>query len=107
MVIRRLLILTGGAACRRTILTRVTDRLRRLREGAPGLVAAARRRVRPRLPTAQTVAEIESHFVVCGDDALALRLVEELIRVHRPPVTGILPSRQPNPGPQIARIPGA
>ena len=84
----------------------MTDRLRRLREGAPGLVAAARRRVRPRLPTDQTVAEIESHFVVCGDDALALRLVEELIRVHRSPVTVILPSRQRNHGPQIARIPG-
>jgi Trk K+ transport system NAD-binding subunit len=84
----------------------VTDRLRRLREGAPGLVAAARRRVRPRVPTDQTVPELESHFVVCGDDALALRLVEELIRVHRSPVTVILPSRHRNHGPQIARISG-
>jgi Trk K+ transport system NAD-binding subunit len=58
------------------------------------------------MPTDQTVPELESHFVVCGDDALALRLVEELIRVHRSPVTVILPSRHRNHGPQIARIPG-
>jgi len=84
----------------------VTERFRRLRDGAPGFVAAARRRVRPHQMTQPGVPEAEPHFVVWGDDALARRLVEELIQVHRYPVTVILPSRGHNYGPQLARLPG-
>lgn len=45
------------------------------------------------------------HLVVCGDDALALRLVDELIARRRVEVTVILPSRRRNHGPLIARLP--
>jgi Trk K+ transport system NAD-binding subunit len=73
----------------------VTERSRRLR--SRGLLATSG-------PTASP--EGESHYVVCGDDALARRLVEELIQVHRRPVTVILPSRTSNYGPQLARLAG-
>jgi Trk K+ transport system NAD-binding subunit len=46
------------------------------------------------------------HFIVCGDDPLAQRLIDELTQAHRYPVTVILPSRLANHGPQIAAIPG-
>jgi Trk K+ transport system NAD-binding subunit len=74
--------------------------------GPSELAAAARRRVRRRLSTQPGVPESEPSFVVCGDDPLAHRLAEELRRVHRYPVTVILPSRLRNHGPQISRIPG-
>ncbi len=79
---------------------------RRFRDGTPGLIAAARRRARSRALTQPGAPEPEAHFVVCGDDALARRLVEELIQVHRHPVTVILPSRLRNYGPQLARLQG-
>jgi Trk K+ transport system NAD-binding subunit len=44
--------------------------------------------------------------VVCGDDALAARTVEELTTRYGEYVTAIMPSRQLNHGPQIARLPG-
>lgn len=47
-----------------------------------------------------------SAFVVCGDDPLAHRLVEELTREHGYAVTVVLPSRLRNHGPQIAALPG-
>jgi len=81
----------------------VTERFRRLRDRGPWLVAAARRRV---LAQPEAVPDAEAHYIVCGDDALARRLVDELIKVHRHPVTVILPSRTRNYGPQLARLPG-
>lgn len=45
-------------------------------------------------------------FVVCGDDPLAHRLVEELSQRYLADVTVILPTRLRGHGPQIARIPG-
>jgi Trk K+ transport system NAD-binding subunit len=45
-----------------------------------------------------------SHFVVCGDDPLAHRLVETLVRQYKRQVTVILPSRRLNHGPDIARL---
>jgi len=45
-------------------------------------------------------------FVVCGDDPLALRLVDELVTRYSADVTVILPSAERNHGPQIGRIPG-
>src|SRR5256886_13487074 len=68
-------------------------------------MAAARRRARVR-SAAWGVPDAEAHFVVCGDDALAERVVEEVTRLHRSPVTVSLPSRLRNHGPQLARIPG-
>jgi Trk K+ transport system NAD-binding subunit len=46
------------------------------------------------------------HFVVCGDDALASRMVEELTLRYGEEVTVILPSAQRGQGPRIARLPG-
>jgi Trk K+ transport system NAD-binding subunit len=46
------------------------------------------------------------HLVVCGDDTLAARTVEELTTRYGEYVTVILPSRQRNYGPRIARLPG-
>ena len=45
------------------------------------------------------------HVVVCGDDALAYRLAEELIARDRAEVTVLLPSTQRNHGPRLARLP--
>src|SRR6266511_2930967 len=69
-------------------------------------MAAARRRVRPRPLPQSGAPEPARHFVVCGDDALAQRVVVELTRTNRYPVTVILPSRHRNYGPQLARLPG-
>jgi Trk K+ transport system NAD-binding subunit len=45
------------------------------------------------------------HLIVCGDDPLALRLIEELVRRYQVRVTVILSSRRRGYGPQIARLP--
>lgn len=46
------------------------------------------------------------HLVVCGDDALASRIAEELTIRYGEEVTVILPSAQHAYGPRIARLPG-
>jgi Trk K+ transport system NAD-binding subunit len=46
------------------------------------------------------------HLVVCGDDALALRMVEELTARYGEQVTVILPSARRGHAPRIARLPG-
>jgi Trk K+ transport system NAD-binding subunit len=46
------------------------------------------------------------HLVVCGDDALASRMVEELTVRYGERVTVILPSAQREHGPVMARLPG-
>ncbi len=46
------------------------------------------------------------HLVVCGDDALASRMVEELTLRYGEQVTVILPSVQRGHGPSIASLPG-
>lgn len=50
--------------------------------------------------------EPRKYFVVCGDDALAYRLVVELSRRYNADVAVILPSRRHNYGPRITRVPG-
>jgi Trk K+ transport system NAD-binding subunit len=47
-----------------------------------------------------------SHFVVCGSNPLAYRLVNELISRFDAEVTVILKSRDLERGPQIAKLPG-
>ena len=88
----------------------MADQFRRPHQTAAGLVTGPRR-VRRRLPRQRDATpggplHGEPHFVVCGDDPLAQRLVEDLVQVHRHAVTVILPSRLRNHGPQIAQIPG-
>jgi Trk K+ transport system NAD-binding subunit len=46
------------------------------------------------------------HLVVCGDDALTLRMVEELTVRYGEEVTVIMPSARHNHGLMIARLPG-
>ena len=46
------------------------------------------------------------HLVVCGDDALASRIAEELTIRYGEEVTVILPSARQAYGPRIARLPG-
>jgi Trk K+ transport system NAD-binding subunit len=46
------------------------------------------------------------HLVVCGDDALASRMVEELTVRYGERVTVIMPSAQREHGPVMARLPG-
>ena len=46
------------------------------------------------------------HFVVCGEDTLALRIIEELTVRYGEQVTVILPSAQRGQGPLMARLPG-
>jgi Trk K+ transport system NAD-binding subunit len=43
-------------------------------------------------------------LIVCGDDPLAHRLIEELVSRYDVEVTAILPSRRRNHGPQIASL---
>jgi Trk K+ transport system NAD-binding subunit len=50
--------------------------------------------------------EGRNHLVVCGDDALASRIVEELTTRYGEEVTVILPSARQAYGPRIARLPG-
>jgi Trk K+ transport system NAD-binding subunit len=45
------------------------------------------------------------HLVVCGDNPLAYRLVEELVTQIGDEVTVILPSKEQNYGPRIASLP--
>src|SRR3954470_21840670 len=49
---------------------------------------------------------IAGHLIVCGDEPLAHRIIEELVRRYRRQVTVILRSRRRNHGPEIARLPG-
>jgi Trk K+ transport system NAD-binding subunit len=46
------------------------------------------------------------HLVVCGDNRLASRMVEELTVRYGEPVTVILPSAGSGHGPEITRLPG-
>src|SRR5262249_53519474 len=45
------------------------------------------------------------HLVVCGDDALAARVIEELATTYGEEVTVLLRSREQGQGPRIARLP--
>jgi Trk K+ transport system NAD-binding subunit len=53
-------------------------------------------------PQAQADA---GHLIACGNDALALRVVEELTVRYGEQVTVIMPSAQQDRGPDIARLP--
>jgi Trk K+ transport system NAD-binding subunit len=71
------------------------------------MVAAAGRRIQGRLLNPGAAArDARPHFVVCGDDVLARRLVEELVVQYGRSVTVIVPSRTSRHGPEIDRIPG-
>jgi len=74
---------------RRTFLSRVRDNLRDGRAAnGPGRDGSGR------------------HYVVCGSDPLAYRLVDALVRAYRVPVTVVLPPRRHGDEPDLAGLPG-
>jgi Trk K+ transport system NAD-binding subunit len=73
---------------------------------APELVEQARRRLRVPRNGGLELSSRPPHCVVCGDDPLAYRLVEELVVRYQRQVTVILPSKRRNHGPEMAGIAG-
>jgi Trk K+ transport system NAD-binding subunit len=86
------------------------DDFRRLRNSAPELVAEARRRLlaqRDRIGRSGRNGDGDApHYVVCGDDPLTFRLVEELAVRYKRRIVVILRSRRRNQGPELRKIGG-
>jgi hypothetical protein len=57
------------------------------------------------VPAVPRLADRRDHLVVCGDDALAARVIEELTTTYGEDVTVLLRSRDQGQGPRIARLP--
>jgi len=58
------------------------------------------------MPPAARFRASEGHLVVCGDDKLSYRLVQELTTRYRERVTVILAAKRRGHGPEIDRLPG-
>jgi Trk K+ transport system NAD-binding subunit len=86
------------------------DDFRRLRGSAPELVAEARRRLLPQRDrigrSGRNGGGDGPHYVVCGDDPLTFRLVEELALRYKRRIVVILRSRRRNHGPELKKISG-
>ncbi|WP_405010812.1 NAD-binding protein [Kitasatospora sp. NBC_01539] len=46
------------------------------------------------------------HYIVCGGNALAHRLLQELVEHYEVPVVAVVPDREQDHGPRIGRLPG-
>ena len=57
------------------------------------------------MPPLSRLTARRDHLVVCGDDALAARVIEELTTTYGEEVTVVLRSREQGKGPRIARMP--
>ncbi|MGI8450998.1 MAG: hypothetical protein ACR2MP_28215 [Streptosporangiaceae bacterium] len=57
-------------------------------------------------PVPRRLTQDRNHLIVCGDDALAYRIVEELTTNYGERVTVLLSARSRGHGPRIARLPG-
>jgi Trk K+ transport system NAD-binding subunit len=57
------------------------------------------------VPPVPRLAAHRDHLIVCGEDALACRVVEELTTTYGESVTVLLRSRTQGQGPRIARLP--
>ncbi len=57
------------------------------------------------MPPLSRVTVRRDHLVVCGEDALAARVIEELTTTYGEGVTVLLRSRDQGQGPRIARLP--
>jgi Trk K+ transport system NAD-binding subunit len=57
-------------------------------------------------PVPRRLTQDRNHLIVCGDDALAYRIVEELTTNYHERVTVLLSSRARGHGPRIARLAG-
>jgi Trk K+ transport system NAD-binding subunit len=58
----------------------------------------------PQVP--RRINHYRDHLIVCGDDALAFRITEELTVRYGERVTAIMPSRERSYGARISRLPG-
>jgi Trk K+ transport system NAD-binding subunit len=58
------------------------------------------------VPPVPRVRHQRNHLIVCGDDALAYRVAEELTSTYREPVTVLLGSAERGHGPRLSRLPG-
>ncbi|MGH2604690.1 MAG: NAD-binding protein, partial [Dehalococcoidia bacterium] len=59
-----------------------------------------------RLPGVRPLSRRKAPFIVCGDNPLAFRLIEDLTARYRADVHAIMPSKTRNYGPQIAAMAG-
>jgi hypothetical protein len=57
------------------------------------------------VPPLSRLAARRDHLVVCGDDPLAARVIEELTTTYGEEVTVLPRSREQGQGPRIARLP--
>jgi Trk K+ transport system NAD-binding subunit len=57
------------------------------------------------VPPLSRLAARRDHLVVCGDNTLAARVIQELTTAYGEEVTVVLRSREQDQGPQIARLP--
>ncbi|HUZ34781.1 MAG TPA: NAD-binding protein [Streptosporangiaceae bacterium] len=57
------------------------------------------------MPPLSRAAARRDHLIVCGEDALACRVIEELTTTYGESVTVLLRSREQGHGPRIARLP--
>jgi Trk K+ transport system NAD-binding subunit len=57
-------------------------------------------------PVPRRLRQDRNHLIVCGDDALAYRVVEELTTNYGERVTVLLSSAEQGHGPRISRLPG-
>jgi Trk K+ transport system NAD-binding subunit len=69
------------------------------------VVKSWRARLRSAVPPVTRAGARRDHLIVCGEDALAARVAEELTSRYGEPVTVLLRSRDAGHGPQIARLP--
>jgi Trk K+ transport system NAD-binding subunit len=69
------------------------------------VVKSWRARLRSAVPPVTRAGTRRDHLIVCGEDALAARVAEELTSRYGEPVTVLLRSRETGHGPQIARLP--
>ncbi|MFD5560236.1 NAD-binding protein [Kitasatospora griseola] len=57
-------------------------------------------------PSSGGAGSIEGHYIVCGGNSLAHRLVLELTEQYEVPVVAVVPDRSREHGPAIAQLPG-
>ena len=69
------------------------------------VVRSWRARLRSAVPPVTRAGARRDHLIVCGEDALAARVAEELTSRYGEPVTMLVRSREADHAPRIARLP--
>ena len=57
------------------------------------------------MPPLSRLAARRDHLIVCGENTLAARVIQELTTTYDEEVTVLLRSRDQDQGPRIARLP--